>query len=210
MAELFLFHAWIKDLFQNPKLVIIAFAVVTTFKSASFLSSPYGFTSETHNHSYFDKEERSELYQDFAKRTLINFIRTRQSVPQSIQRLIYKLTLGHVGYTSAIIHLMNENCRYTSSEEEILNYLGWPDLILQLMVQCHRKDLSHPEEEKMALHEIWEDPNGRIYLNNSQNREHYINLVRKGWLDFNEDKSYVEFICPVSKQMILKRLYLQF
>jgi hypothetical protein len=77
------------------------------------------------------------------------------------------------------------------------------------MVQRQIQDFSQLKEEKIALHQIWEDQHGLISLDESSAYvEYYRILARKGWLNFNENMSCVEFICPLSKQMILNRLHL--
>jgi len=55
---------------------------------------------------------------------------------------------------------------------------------------------------------MWDKANSQITLDEN-NEQEYLMLVRKGWLSFNDTRSSVDFICPLSKQIILNKLHLQ-
>jgi len=197
-----------KKLFRNQEnLVILGFASYSTYKVNSFIVTPYAFPNRSYNHVYLNSEETVELYKDFVERTVINFIRNKGNFPKPIQDVILKITKGHVGFISAIIHFINMRCQKCTNTDEILLYVASPDLMLLLMSQRDWPSFDEVKDEKTALHTLWNNGPKELPLT-AENKEPYMSLVRKGWLALSNDASSVSFICPLSQQIILNKLHL--
>jgi hypothetical protein len=151
-----------------------------------------------------------EIFLNFSIRTQIRFIRDanekpikaegnayQYNVPQTIADLIIALTGGHVGYVSAILHILNANFANLPDETSLLKYMRSSSFYTPHLGKRPATNISKLDDEtKEALKSIWQKQIDMLISNS-----HYEMLVRMGYIALDENQ--VSLFCPLSKQLLL-------
>jgi len=181
-----------------------------TIKPGTLLSTPYTFEEKISDHSKFDLEEYNELCDDFVKRTKIHFIKTGGNFPKEIVDYIWKMTDGHVGYTSAILWNADQNAIKIQDSKTFMSHLRSDALLEVLKSQRSAPDFfnfgkvseSELKDFQEALKQIWSHGTLPLAYNNK-----FEQLARWGWISFDSKTQSVSLHCPLSKQLLLMSMY---
>jgi len=194
------FQRLFKALLQNQYLRIRCFSAYSERKPGSKSATPWTFDIKTSQYSRFTKMERGELYDNFIKRTRIQFIR-KNGVTSKIRNHITSLTNNHVGYTACILHELNDRFNECTNELAIIACLNSPTLLNRLGGQrpLFNKDLLTNSRIAEALQSLWIKGTDDLSF-----RKEYTILLRSGWICYdNEERKTVGFSCPIVRQLIL-------
>jgi hypothetical protein len=169
-------------------------------------ATPVVFNHKTTKYWQFTNEEYDDLLQDFLSRTQIQFIRSQKAVPDSFKSYVKHVTDRHVGYVAAILGICNKHSYCIFDEESLLNFVRSKELYVALLaLRPTPRYESMKTIEQNALKTIWQKERDIL----SNNTENYTILVRHGWIAATEliSDQEVFLICPLSKQLIMMRIY---
>jgi hypothetical protein len=202
------FHSTIKQMRGRNEtdlnIKLLCFSSYCSNKIGSLLSSPSEeFGVKLSKFGKFSPWEIDELFEDFISRTRISFIRTSKSFPASIKELIVKLTDGHIGYLSAILHEINSVPLICTDEKSLARYIHSQALYRVLCGKRPPVDISTLTKEKQeAMKVLWRK--GTDSLDSSQ---FYDEFIRRGFIAI-DDNNVVKLFCPLAKQLMLMDLCL--
>jgi hypothetical protein len=197
------FHGVFKQMMlPEHNIRIICFSGYGSIRPGSIISTPFNFGYSTSNYAKLSIEEYDELIGDFIARTQIIFLRQLQTVPKSFKEQVFRVTEGHVGYTSTILHTCNSHYRRLTNETELIRFCYSSDLFTALLgMRPTPKWEALSTEEREALKLIWMKEDDILSRN-----PHYMMFVRRGWITTSNNER-VKLVCPLSKHIFLMKMY---
>ena len=194
----------LKEASQNEHFRCLCFSGYCCYKRATIASTPPSITTKTTKYAKFTDQEMGELFSDFTLRTQISCIRQNSQIPPAFQLAVQELSGNHVGYTSAIIHFVNDNAHCVKTEEDLLTLLKSPRLyqfLLPLRPTSTYSGLDDPEKELLKL----------FLINTSVPQEDkWLSLLCRGWVSIlnpTEPNSPLCLPSSLSRQLLLMSVY---
>jgi hypothetical protein len=187
---------------QETHLVkVIAFSAYGSHKVGTLLATPFAFGVDGSYYN-FTPDEFTELLNNFQSRTQVRFIK-ENGIPEFLPIFISDQTKLHVGYSSAILHAINDYFMKLNNIDDLFSYVHSSRFYLKLSNSRPMPSLSSLSEPEIeSLKSLWYKKEEYLTLN-----QHYTNFVKRGWVGLDAKTNLVSLYCPLYSQLLMIQLF---